>query len=278
MKHVFLGAPMKRQISDGEEPRLLHEYFERQVKLRPDHTAVECNNEGLTYSELDAIANRIAISLRSRGVCVGSLVALYMEKSCWLFAALLGVLKAGAGYVPIDPKFPVARIESILEDARVAVIISEGDLAQRLGSRTVPEVIILDQELAREAQSAAPQVPVVVTPADTCYVIYTSGSTGRPKGVVIEHRNAVNFVRALRTVYKLSEQDRVYQGFSIAFDAAVEEIWAAFSLGGTLVVPSTEIARSTFDAAEFIDSRKITFFSTVPSFLAMMKTELKFGL
>ena len=112
-------------------------------------------------------------------------------------------------------------------------------------------------------------------PGDSCYVIYTSGSTGRPKGVIIEHQNAVNFVRALRTVYKLSQDDRVYQGFSIAFDASVEEIWGAFSVGGTLVVPSAEIARSTFDAAEFIESRKITFFSTVPSFLATMKTELK---
>ena len=275
MKHTFLSAAMKRPNTDGEEPRLLHEFFERQVKLRPDHPAVECNGEVLTYSELDAAANRVAMSLRSCGVRGGSLVALYLEKSCGLFAALLGTLKVGAGYVPIDPKSPVARIESILQDANVAAVISEGDLAKRLEFLASPEVLILGKALARKARSAPLRKPAVITPNDPCYVIYTSGSTGRPKGVIIEHRNAVNFVRALRTVYKLSQDDRVYQGFSIAFDASVEEIWGAFSVGGTLVVPSAEIARSTFDAAEFIDSRKITFFSTVPSFLAMMKTELK---
>jgi amino acid adenylation domain-containing protein len=275
MKHTFLTAAMKRPNTDDEEPRLLHEFFERQVKLRPDHPAVECNGEVLTYSELDAAANRVAMSLRSRGVRSGSLVALCLEKSCGLFAVLLGILKAGAGYVPIDPKSPVARIESILQDANVAAVISEGDLAKRLEFPASPEVLILGKALARSARSAQVSEPVVVIPSDTCYVIYTSGSTGRPKGVIIEHRNAVNFVRALRTVYKLSQDDRVYQGFSIAFDASIEEIWGTFSVGGTLVVPSAEIARSTFDAAEFIDSRGITFFSTVPSFLAAMKTELR---
>ena len=114
----------------------------------------------------------------------------------------------------------------------------------------------------------------IVTPRDVCYVIYTSGSTGRPKGVVIEHRNAVNFVQALRTVYKINEDDRVYQGFSVAFDASIEEICAAFSIGGTLVVPSEDVARSTFDAAEFISTKRISFFSTVPSFLALLTPDL----
>ncbi len=114
----------------------------------------------------------------------------------------------------------------------------------------------------------------IITPRDICYVIYTSGSTGRPKGVVIEHRNAVNFVQALRTVYEINEDDRVYQGFSVAFDASIEEIWAAFSVGGTLVVPPEDIARSTFDAAEFISAKRISFFSTVPSSLALLTPDL----
>ena len=98
----------------------------------------------------------------------------------------------------------------------------------------------------------------VARPNDICYVIYTSGSTGNPKGVLIEHRNAVNFIKALHKVYGLKEDDRVYQGFSIAFDASVEEIWAALSLGGTLVVPSEETLRSTLDAAEFITAQHVT--------------------
>jgi non-ribosomal peptide synthetase-like protein len=258
-----------------DEPKLLHEFFERQVALRPDHPAIECNGETLTYAQLDELANRIAAILHSRGLRPGSLVAVYLEKSHRLFAALLGVLKVGAAYVPIDPKFPIGRIQSIVEDAQITTIISEGDIGQGLQPHVAASVMLLEAELAEDVLPASPPLePVVVTPSDACYVIYTSGSTGRPKGVVIEHRNAANFVRSLHTVYKLGPQDRVYQGFSVAFDASVEEVWGAFSLGGTLVVPTDDISRSTFDAADFINSKRITFFSTVPSFLAMINADL----
>jgi len=260
---------------DHDEPKLLHEFFERQVALRPGHPAVECNGVTLSYAELDELANRIAASLHARGVRPGALVALYLEKSHRLYAALLGVLKVGAGYVPLDPKFPIGRIQNILEDAGITTVISEGELGQAMQPHVSAGVMLLETELADEGLRASPPiVPVVVTPADACYVIYTSGSTGRPKGVVIEHRNAVNFVRALHSVYKLEPRDRVYQGFSVAFDASVEEVWGAFSIGGTLVVPTEDISRSTFDAAEFINAKRVTFFSTVPSFLAMINTEL----
>ena len=264
----------ERQASAGDEPRLLHEFFELQVRLRPGRPAVECNGEVLTYGELDRFADRVAAVLRARGVVPGSLVALYLEKSCRLFGAMLGVLKAGAGYVPLDPKFPTARVLSILEDADVTAVITDGDLGQELGPQTSAEVMYLDRDFNRDLRSAAAHRPARIAPDNVCYVIYTSGSTGRPKGVVVEHRAAVNFVHSLRTVYRLTPQDRVYQGFSIAFDASVEEIWGALAIGGTLVVPNSAIARSAFDAAEFINSRKITYFSTVPSFLAMIGTDL----
>jgi non-ribosomal peptide synthetase-like protein len=260
--------------STDEEPRLLHEFFERQVRLRPDSPAVEFNDEVLTYSQLNRIADRVAAFLQARGVVRGSLVALYLEKSCGLFAVMLGVLKAGAGYVPLDPKFPVGRIISILEDAAATILITDCDLGGELAPQTSTEVIFLDDLNLDPQAAAAPPPSMGVTPEDVCYVIYTSGSTGRPKGVVIEHRNAVNFVRALWSVYKLTPRDRIYQGFSIAFDASIEEIWGALAVGGTLVVPSSEIARSALDAAAFINTRKITYFSTVPSLLAMMTTDL----
>ena len=253
-----------------DEPTLLHEFFERQVNLRPQKIAVECNGEVMTYAQLDQLANGIAACLTMQGVRSGSLVALYARKSCRLFAALLGVLKAGAGYVPLDPKFPIGRIQSIIEDAGIAIVISEGELGAELQEQVTSSVLFLEEAQIETSPSIQ---PALISPADVCYVIYTSGSTGRPKGVVIEHRNAINFVRALQSVYQLDARDRVYQGFSIAFDASVEEIWAAFSLGGTLVVPNEEIARSTIDAAEFINARKVSFFSTVPSFLSLMQSE-----
>jgi non-ribosomal peptide synthetase-like protein len=263
----------KREGSErAKEPVLLHEFFEKQVLLRPDHPAIEFGGQSVTYLQLDEQANAIANTLRGRGVKAETLVALYMPKSCRLFAALLGVLKAGAGYVPIDTKFPVERTRAILEDASVAIVISEGKSAQALAPHVAAEVVDLDRETLCASSSA--DLTVTGTSNDTCYVIYTSGSTGTPKGVVIEHRNAVNFVRAMHKVYGINERDRVYQGFSIAFDASVEETWAALSLGGTLVVPSEEVSRSTLDSAEFITSRQVTVFSTVPSFLALMKPDL----
>jgi non-ribosomal peptide synthetase-like protein len=274
MQSMVSEAQDEQRPLSGERLQLLHQYFERQVRLRPDHPALECAGRVLTYAALDALAERIAALLRARGIVPGSLVALFMDKSCELFAALLGVLKAGAGYVPLDPKFPLGRVLGILEDADATIVITDRKLGAELPRQTAAEVIFLQEDIELDFRAAVPQGQPAIAPTDICYVIYTSGSTGRPKGVVIEHRNAVNFVEALRTVYRLTPQDRVYQGFSLAFDASVEEIWGAWSLGGTLVVPPSDVARSAIDAAAFINSHGITYFSTVPSFLAMIADDL----
>src|SRR5580692_1604102 len=214
------------------EPTLLHSAFEAQAIRRPDHPAIECRGITLTYGELDRLANRYAHYVRSQGLGPGRLVALYLEKSVELFAALLGVLKAGAGYVPIDPKFPPERVRSIIEDGSIPLVVSQTSLATALGD-TGARALLIDRDLDQVA--AMPDAPIPadetgVRPTDICYVIYTSGSTGRPKGVVIEHGNAACFAAALPTSYGITDADRVYQGFSVAFDAAVEEVWAAFSL------------------------------------------------
>src|SRR5581483_8003625 len=121
--------------------------------------------------------------------------------------ALLGILKAGAGYVPIDPKFPAARVQAIVEDAGVKAIFADAALAQAIALPKGAALFALEEAGQGATPKAAPR-PVQIAPADVCYVIYTSGSTGRPKGVVVEHRNAVNFVQSLRTVYKLTPHER----------------------------------------------------------------------
>src|SRR5690242_10506672 len=245
MKHTVIDTSGATG-AEADGPRLLHDYFERQAQLRPEQMAVECNGEVVSYGELDAMAQRVAAYLRLRGVAPGSLVGLCMRKSCRLFAAMLGILKAGAGYVPIDTKTPVDRIRAIIDDANIPLLLCEAEQETTFGAEPPAELGFVGNIL--NENWSVPDVPVVITPADFAYVIYTSGSTGKPKGVVIEHRNAANFVHALPTVYGLAQGDRVYQGFSIAFDASIEEIWAAFSLGGTLVVPTEDVARSTLDA------------------------------
>ncbi len=257
-----------------DQPAVLPDYFEISALRRPEHIAIECRGQTISYRELDRAANQVASRLRERGIGPGSLVALCSEKSIGLFASLLGILKAGAAYVPIDPGSPIARIQAILDDAKISLMLGDDRIASEI-ARHVPAKVLRVHDITHgDDEVSPPLVPSHVSPDDPCYVIFTSGSTGRPKGVVIEHRAAMNFVKSIGGIYRLTQQDRVYQGFSIAFDASVEEIWAAFSIGATLVVPPDDVARSTFEAAEFINSNQVTYFSTVPSFLAMLTDEL----
>jgi amino acid adenylation domain-containing protein len=259
------------------EAALLHALFEAQVASRPAHPAIEALGAWLTYAELDALANQIAHWLRAQGIGRGSLVGLHLNKSHLLFASLLGILKAGAGYVPVDPKFPRERIEDIFTDAGVRAVVTNTTLSAGFAFDASASVLMVDRDIETikaQPQQRPPQDAHAPQPGDVCYVIYTSGSTGRPKGVMITHRNAVAFVETLRTVYKVTPQDRVYQGFSVAFDASVEEVWAAFSIGGTLVVAPEDIARSPLDVADFLTANAITYFSTVPTFLALIDQDL----
>lgn len=254
----------------------MHRLFEAVAQLHPMRTAIEHGNEFVTYAELDRRANRIAWALRHRGVGPGSLVGLYLPKSTALYAAILGILKAGAGYVPVDLRYPVDRVQGIFADAAVKVIVTTRELNAALKPSRAAR---LELDGAQKELDTKPDGPVISHPgpgelASTCYVIYTSGSTGHPKGVLVSHRNVRTFAASLRTEYRVTENDRVYQGFSTAFDASVEEIWAAFSIGATLCVPGEEIARSPADAADFINANSITYFSTVPTFLSMVPGDL----
>jgi non-ribosomal peptide synthetase-like protein len=259
------------------EPRLLHHYFEAQVRRRPDHPAVEFAGEMLTYEELDQSANRIANYLIEKGVGPDVLVGIYLKKSPRLYATILGILKAGGGYVPIDPRAPLERIQAIAEDGNLHSIVTEDALADQIEGKLETPLFRLDSEqraLAAQPSAQVLRVDAEISNKALSYVIFTSGSTGRPKGVMIEHRNVVAFVKSLQTVYRVTADDRVYQGFSTAFDASVEEIWAAFSRGGTLIVPTEDVERSPVDVAQFIDDMGITYYSTVPTMLAMIDHDL----
>jgi non-ribosomal peptide synthetase-like protein len=264
-------------VSSSSPPRILHRHFERQAERVPDRVAVECVKGSRTYDELNRAANRIAHALEKCGVETGMLVGILLDKSPDLYAAMLGALKAGAGYVPLDPKFPTDRMSAILEDSGAAVVITDAAGAERFGDSITTRFLLLDAD--KPLLDALPDTPIPahrvgVQPNDPCYVIYTSGSTGRPKGVMIEHRNASAFIEGMLEAYGVDDSERIYQGFSAAFDASVEEIWLAFSQGATLVVPPQDVSRSPADAAEFIRSRGVTYFSTIPTFLSMIDQEL----
>jgi non-ribosomal peptide synthetase-like protein len=255
----------------------LHHLFERQVDETPEALAIICREVTLTYEQLDHISNQLARHLRSLGVGPGKLIGVYLERSQNHIIAVLAILKAGAGYVPLDPTYPTERMKHILTDAEVGVLVTEQALLEQASGFFQHTLVLVDshqEEITKQPTMRISPRETGLQPTDLCYIIYTSGTTGRPKGIMTEHRNAVKFVEAFTEVCRLDNTDRVYQGFSLGFDGSVEEIWMAFSAGATLVVGTPEVVRFGNEVAKLLTEKKVTFFSTVPTFLSMIKADL----
>ena len=182
--------------------RCIHQLFEEQVTRTPDAIAVEFLEERLTYRELNARANQLAHYLGRFGVGPEGRVGVYLERSVSMVVALLGILKAGAAYVPLDTTYPEMRLRFMLEDARIPVLITQADLADKLPDCDA-RIIRMDAEgIAPESETN----PVVeISPDNLCYVIYTSGSTGRPKGVMISHRGLTNYLKWSSNAYRVAK-------------------------------------------------------------------------
>src|SRR3989475_3151678 len=258
---------------------VLHEIFEAQADARPDEVAVVFGREEVTYAALEQRANRIARHLRARGVRRGSRIAMLLPRSVDAYAALLGVLKAGAAYVPLDPECPVDRVAYVLQDSDAAVLLTTVELAESrsAGMAFDGAIVRMDADRAAlEAESPAPLLRdmVGVGPRDLCYIIYTSGSTGRPKGVMIEHLSASHLVRTEGHIYAVRPEDRVYQGASLSFDLSVEEIWLAFHAGAALVAPTPAMARAGPGLSRLLTECGVTVLSTVPTLLSMLAEDV----
>jgi non-ribosomal peptide synthetase-like protein len=256
----------------GAQSDCLHELFERQADARGAAVALVCGDTALSYCELELRANRLAHRLREMGAGPSFLVGIALARSELPIIAILGCLKAGAAYVPIDATHPDDRIRYIIAEADVAVLLTEQAQASRLAKLFAGRVIALDDaaQSATAPSSRFSREQTGLLPTDLCYVIYTSGTTGRPKGVMAEHRNAVHFVHAFNRVCRTLPEDRVYQGFSLGFDGSVEEIWMAFSNGATLVVPTSDAPRFGNELARYLARQHVTYLSTVPTMLTTM--------
>ena len=219
--------------ADYPRDKCLHELFEEQVERRPDAVAVVYESRSLTYDELNCRANQVARALRKEGVGPGALVAICLERSIEMVVGILGILKAGGGYVPLDPDYPEGRLAFMLEDTQVPVILVQQSLMGRLPEHDA-RVICLDAGWDGLDQYGQDNVVNYAGPDDLAYVIYTSGSTGKPKGVSVPHR-AVNRLTVNTNYISLAETDRIAQVSSISFDAATFEIWGALLNGATLV-------------------------------------------
>ncbi|MEK6795423.1 MAG: Pls/PosA family non-ribosomal peptide synthetase [Spirochaetota bacterium] len=261
----FLANPVPSLLGEGSLVGL----FDDSARRHPENIAVDHDGAQITYDALSASASRFAGHLTQRGIGKGDRVAILMRKSLGLYASIIGVLRTGASYVPLDPEYPADRIAFVLDDSRAKCIVTAAEFRGMLSGKT-PAICIDDDEAAIRGHEplfrASPAAP-----DDEAYVIYTSGSTGRPKGVMVSHANARHLVIAEQTMYRVQKNDRVLQGFSIAFDASIEEIWVTFHAAATLVVGTERIMRGGPETREMLSARHITVLSCVPSFLTMFE-------
>src|SRR6185503_15485462 len=218
----------------------LHQLVEASAARTPDAVAVSCGSEVLTYAELDRRAERLAGYLRSRGVCCEDRVGLLMERSPQLVVALLAVLKSGGAYLPLDAAYPVQRLEWMMADAGVKLLLSEREVTERVFGaerESETEFVYLSEQWAEiEWQGQANEVGSGVTAANAAYVIYTSGSTGVPKASLITHAAAVNYTCWARDEYLQQERHSFPFFSSLSFDLTVTSIFTPLISGNTIVI------------------------------------------
>ncbi|WP_224248813.1 non-ribosomal peptide synthetase [Hyalangium gracile] len=216
---------------EAPRPACVHAWIEEQARRAPGAIAVSCEAGTLTYAELDARANALAWRLHTLGVGPDVPVLLYLERSLEQIIAVLGVLKAGGAYIPLDPEFNAARLNDVLTDARSRVAVTAAADGPLFAHRDVTVVTVGG---AKETRSEPP--PTAVRPEHLAYVVYTSGSTGKPKGVMIPHRALASLIHSERALLGVTPTDRVLQFNSLSFDTSVEEIFLTLASGATLVL------------------------------------------
>ncbi|MGA3954103.1 amino acid adenylation domain-containing protein, partial [Ralstonia nicotianae] len=267
---ALLSAEERRQIVDvwnaGEpvpEPsETLHAVFEARVRRTPEAIAVEHEGWRVSYAELNARANRVAHALIGLGVGPDARVGLCAERSVELVVGLLGILKAGGGYVPLDPSYPQGRLAYMLEDSAPVAVLAQSNTREQLGALSVP-VLDLENPLEGEAEHD-PQV-TGLEPNHLAYVIYTSGSTGQPKGVLVEHRQVARLFTSTQPWFGFGAEDVWTLFHSFAFDFSVWELFGALLHGGRLVVVPKLTARSPQAFYALLCEAGVTVLNQTPS-------------
>ncbi len=249
--------------TEYSQDKCIHQLFEEQVERTPDAVAVVYENQQITYRELNAKANQLAHYLQTLGVEPEVLVGLCVERSLLMLVGLLGILKVGAAYVPLDPDYPTERLHFILEDTRLSVLLTQQQLVESVAHQA--RVICLDSDWEKIAQKCASNPKNTATSNNLAYIIYTSGSTGKPKGVLVNHSNVVRLFEATSSWYHFNSQDVWTLFHSYAFDFSVWEIWGALLYGGRLVVVPYLVTRSPESFYKLLCQEKVTILNQTPS-------------
>lgn len=261
----------------------LHTIFSARARSAPDRVALSTPDGPVSYGELETRSDGLAARLHRLGVRPGTLVGLSARRSAEAVVAMLGILKAGGAYVPIDPDYPAARIDYLLADSAVPIVVATLDAAPALSGRH-PTIVWVDETEA-EDKDEGPAGPGAVLsedaqpwPAssedDLAYIIYTSGSTGAPKGVAVEHRNVIRLFSSTRPWFHFDENDTWSLFHSISFDFSVWEIWGALLHGGRLVLLPATVTRSPEQLVALLRREQVTVLNQTPSAFHQLLTVL----
>ncbi|WP_122315436.1 non-ribosomal peptide synthetase, partial [Pseudomonas cichorii] len=250
----------------------LHQLFEAQVLVTPEHIAVNSDAGQLSYKALNQRANQLAHRLRARGVEAQELIAILLDRSLDMIVSTLAVLKAGAAYVPIDPASPAERVAYILKDSGVRKIIASAETA---GALVDTALEVFDPAASSAESSHSTNLENLTAPEHLCYVIYTSGSTGQPKGTLLEHRNVVRLLHNSRSPFDFGSDDVWTLFHSNAFDFSVWEMFGALLHGGRLVLVPEPERRDPQQFLDFLEREQVSVLNQTPSaFLPLSEAAL----
>ncbi len=252
--------------------KCIHQLFEEQVDSTPDAVAVVFADQQLTYHQLNSRANQLAHHLRSLGVGADVLVGICVERSLEMVIGLLGILKAGGAYLPLDPEYPPERLNFMLEDAQVQVLLGNRRLVDKLPEYQA-KLVFLDEIWEQIAQNNQHNPASGVRAFHLANVIYTSGSTGKPKGVMVEHIGLCNLAQAQIQTFGLHSDSRILQFASLSFDASIWEVLMAWGSGTTLYLGTKDSLLPGSPLIERLRNYSITHITLPPSALAVMPIE-----
>lgn len=250
-------------------PQSLHRLFEEQVEKTPDKIAVEFEGKVLTYSELNAKSNQVADYLRKLGIQAGSLVGICIDRSLEMFIGMIGILKTGCAYVPMDPAFPPDRLNYMLEDANIMFLLTSNKL-KKIFNRQDLKFVLLDDDWEFIEKENDKNVHSQISSEELSYVIYTSGSTGKPKGVQITHKAVVNFLHSMQEKPGLTPDDIIVSVTTISFDISVLELFLPIVTGAKLIIASKAASSDGNLLLRLLDEKNASVMQATPATWRLM--------
>jgi amino acid adenylation domain-containing protein len=247
--HALLSEDEKRRIvvdwnADGAEYDGKHsivELFQRQAQQTPNNTALLFENQALSYRELDQYSSKLANYIVNQGVAEGDLIGVCMGRGLQMIVAMLAIFKAGAVYVPIAPDYPEQRIQHLLDDSKIKLLMTEAKRLNNIQALASGCICVAADQLWSDILASDADLTPKIRPEQAAYVIYTSGSTGLPKGVVIAHRSISHHCQVMRDYYRLTPEDKVLQFASVNVDASLEQVLPGLLTGATVIIRPDEL-------------------------------------